>query len=701
MDPSTSDQHAHSAVCSQDLHTQPLPILLDTSVSTETPHHEPCKDFRHTGVINCEAGSTSTASHSVIQASTDSSTAGSPCFHSVNYFDNSQASTDSSTAGSPCKDSVNCIDNFQFSNQHVCTNVLSQFSHMIHDFWPSPAPDAQCEFPEFMSQFLAIKATGLPNYLGAKIPVASALNLHQWDSALEFYHDNQICSFLKYGWPIGYLHSRPPVAVPINHKSALEFPDHVSKFIATELEFDALVGPFSVLPFQPWTRLSPLMTRPKKNSQDRRVIVDLSFPPGLDVNSGIDITNLLGHDVSYTLPSISDLVAKLQLEGKGSFIWKADLSRAYRQFRIDPLDAPLMGIHFNGSYYIDRCPAFGCRSSSAVCQRVANALVYILAQAGVSVLAYLDDFAACSFEYANALESYHHFLRISDSLGLQLAKDKCVKPSTSAEWLGYEIDTIAMSVSIPQNKILEVIHECQLWAHKRRASKHMIQSLLGKLVHVSNCIPQARKFITRILATLRAMGNKDWVSISQEFLKDVQWFSCYAKSSNGILLYTPVHDVYEFECDSSLAAGGGCFGSAGYIWPYPQHHKDRFQSIHELEAVNLLVCCKTFAHVLPSSNALIIIYTDNMASSYALESGRTRDPTLAACARELWLLAASNSHNISIKHKRGSQLQLADALSRTTIDPSKAAFVHHLTSSQQLTLVQPVLHNYQFFNQFI
>lgn len=89
------------------------------------------------------------------------------------------------------------------------------------------------------------------------------------------------------------------------------------------------------------------MTRPKKGSQTRRVIVDLSFPQGAPVNTAIDTTAYLGKDIFYTLPTITDLIAKLQVEGQGALIWKADLARAYRQLRADPVDAPLLCIQFD------------------------------------------------------------------------------------------------------------------------------------------------------------------------------------------------------------------------------------------------------------------------------------------------------------------------------------------------------------------
>lgn len=258
------------------------------------------------------------------------------------------------------------------------------------------------------------------------------------------YHDNQIVHFLAYGWPLGYLADTKPTSVDKNHPSALAYPQHVDDFLATELQHKAILGPLDDIPFTPWTRISPLMTRPKKDSGKRRVIVDLSYPDGHAVNSGIDIADYLGSDISYTLPTISDLVAKLQQEGQGAYIWKADLARAYRQLRADPLDSPLLGIRHRSKVYIDRCPPFGCRSSSAACQRVANALVYVMADKHHHCLAYLDDFSGCVKDKALADAAFKDFITLTSHLGLQLSHAKCVAPSTSLEWLGYQIDTELM-----------------------------------------------------------------------------------------------------------------------------------------------------------------------------------------------------------------------------------------------------------------
>lgn len=542
---------------------------------------------------------------------------------------------------------------------HLCNpldvqvHILDSLRTMFANNWPSPTQHAFQQDPGFCKVYNLVKAQNLPNALGARVLITSGLNIRAWLHLLHGYHDSQICHFLAFGWPVGYYSSNIPRSVEINHPSATAHPTHVESFLKVEKEHKAIAGPFDDLPFFPWTRLSPLMSRPKKGTDDRRIIVDLSFPHGEAVNTAIDITSYLGKDITYSLPTISDLITKLQLEGPGAYIWKADLARAYRQLRADPVDAPLLGIKFNHKVFIDLCPPFGCRSSSAACQRVANALVFVLRKQEHHCLAYLDDFAGCELDYHKANSGYTAFIQVTQRLGLQLSKEKCVPPTTTIEWLGYQVDTRRMSIAIPPKKLEEVLKECDAWENRSRVNKVMIQSLLGKLIHLCNCIHHGRKFLSRVLATLRALENRTWTTIDSDFKKDVRWFQLYARTGNGINLYTPSLPPVSIECDSSLSGGGGNTTTHAYSWIYTTSHIQSFKTIHQLEAVNLLIAYRTLAHVTNHDPRAVTIFTDNISSSYALMSGKTRDPVLASCARELWLEAARYGDRITIEHKPG------------------------------------------------
>lgn len=195
--------------------------------------------------------------------------------------------------------------------------------------------------------------------------------------------------------------------------------------------------------------------------------MDLRFPPREDVNSRIDIDDILGHSIKYSLPSINNLITRLRNIGLAVYVWKADLARACRQLRLDPLDVPLMGFIFKDQFYLDLCPPFRVQvlqCSMSACLKYSH----LHPGPGWSECISLDDFAGAQPDLHLANYDYDHFINITNSLGLKLP------PAQKVKWLGYEVDSIKMSISIPQYKLNQVLDECKSWMNKSRSSKVMI-----------------------------------------------------------------------------------------------------------------------------------------------------------------------------------------------------------------------------------
>ena len=135
---------------------------------------------------------------------------------------------------------------------------------------------------------------------------------------------------------------------------------------------------------------------PKKDSEDRRVILDLSFPKGDSVNDHVSKDFYLGERINLTYPGVDDLVIKTK--GRGCLLFKCVLRRAYRLLMIDPGDASLVGYTYNGSYYFDKVLPFGLCSAAFLCQRVASAVRYICQILRILIVNYLDDLAGAHTE---------------------------------------------------------------------------------------------------------------------------------------------------------------------------------------------------------------------------------------------------------------------------------------------------------------
>ena len=92
-----------------------------------------------------------------------------------------------------------------------------------------------------------------------------------------------------------------------NHASALQFPEDIKNYIETERKYKAITGPFSEPPFGNKTHTSPFMSRPKPDSQHRRVIIDLSWPERASVNHFTVDNYYLNSVFKLQYPTIDDI----------------------------------------------------------------------------------------------------------------------------------------------------------------------------------------------------------------------------------------------------------------------------------------------------------------------------------------------------------------------------------------------------------
>lgn len=162
-----------------------------------------------------------------------------------------------------------------------------------------------------------------------------------------------------------------------NHASALNYPHHVDQFISMEVSIGGVIGPMKEPPFREWTHVSPLMTR-EKGSEQRRVIIDVSYPEENSINAYMYKNCSLGRQREQTLPSVDDVVKIISEMGSTTYMATTDISRAYNNFVSCPLDWPLLGFKWSDSFYCDITMPFGARSSSCHMQRITNALSTML-----------------------------------------------------------------------------------------------------------------------------------------------------------------------------------------------------------------------------------------------------------------------------------------------------------------------------------
>lgn len=293
------------------------------------------------------------------------------------------------------------------------------------------------------------------------------IRIERLQELLKNYPNREAAEELYLGFSLGF---RLQYTGPREHVmsknlvSAEHFKWETLNKLKTEIELGRILGPFSKLPISN-LRISPIGLVPKSDG-GWRLITHLSHPDNNSVNSYIEPALC---KVSYsTLDSILDKIYAL---GSNVSLAKMDVKSAFRLLIVNPADFDLMGIKFNGYYFVDKALAMGCSLSCKLFNTFANFLQWVVErQSGLnSIDHYLDDFIFMGAENTNdCLVLMDTFTNVCNELGVPIAENKTMGPTTVLPFLGFLIDTKLMMILIPPEKLekLKVILEPLLFKKK-------------------------------------------------------------------------------------------------------------------------------------------------------------------------------------------------------------------------------------------
>ena len=205
--------------------------------------------------------------------------------------------------------------------------------------------------------------------------------MQEW---LTDYHDQRLIDYLRYGWPLNAEDTEINETYPDNQAGARSHPDEVRAYLKQELDNGSVIGPFIHNPFGKIARFSPLDAIPKKESDDMRIILNLSHPfEGGLVNSSIN-NEIYQEDEDMCLkyPSVDDLARIVKKKGRACKIMKRDLAKVYHQLFCCPGLIHLLGYSFKDRLYFNVTLSMGSRSSAYCCQRTTSAITYICQTTG-------------------------------------------------------------------------------------------------------------------------------------------------------------------------------------------------------------------------------------------------------------------------------------------------------------------------------
>ena len=530
-------------------------------------------------------------------------------------------------------------------------------SHLLYEGW-----GVQWATADFILAHKAVKESGKHNFEGCRIPIPTTIRYDRIEEALEGVvspKEKRVLELLKYGMPLDCKPNFGVIKKQKNHFSAASHRDAIGDYLSSNLECQAILGPFKISPIAKLC-FSPLMTVPKELDK-RRVIVNFSFPPGKAINDGISKSSYLDFEVNFSLPSVQSMVSRINFLGHGCLLYKRDLKGAFRQFCTDPGDYGFAGLHWDGDIYIDTRLAMGLRSAAFCCQSVTE-LIARIAGKKAHVLVYLDDFGGAE-KVDKAEEAFNHLGGVLKHCGLVEALEKAVPPSTRMDWLGICFDTIEWTMSLKPGKLEELLFLLPKLLSFKRVNKILLQKVLGNLVWATAVVRAGVIFFNRLLALLRKLKRPNHsIYFSKEAKKDVVWWLKALELHKGKsvippLVWTP---LVSFATDASLEGFGMVWGSRAMAGLFPLEFEDL--DINKKDMITVMAAVKHWFHDL--RNLKVKILVDNQVCVALLNYGITRSPFLAACLREIQFILAKYNIELKAEYIPSKQNCLADLCSR-------------------------------------
>ena len=181
------------------------------------------------------------------------------------------------------------------------------------------------------------------------------------------------------------------------------------------------------------------------------------------------------------------------------------------------------------------------------------------------VFHYLDDFPCLgtpgSDECQQALDT---LVATCADLNVPLAIEKVEGPTVSLVFLGIELDTMAMQLRLPEDKLARVKATILEWMGRKAATKRELQSLAGLLQHACKVVRPGRVFLHRVFeAAARLHRPYNPTRLNRSFQSDIAWWNVFLEQWNGV---SRLWDHLKRSPDSQVVSDASGAWGCGALW---------------------------------------------------------------------------------------------------------------------------------------
>lgn len=399
--------------------------------------------------------------------------------------------------------------------------------------------------------------------------------------------------------------------------------------------------------------LSEIFTRPKKNG-GTRIILDLS-----DLNKSVE----------YQHFKMDNIVTVKSLLSEGYYMASVDLRDAYYTVPVHYDSRKYLRFNWKGQLWQFRALPNGLTSAPRLFTKVLKPILASLRSSGHLVLAYLDDTIIIGKSRAATLQAVQATVKIFSRLGFIIHPEKSVlEPRQELEFLGYQLNTATMKISLPNSKSADIKDACIDLYNDSKPTIRKVAKIIGKIVATFPAAQYGplhyRKMEIEKIEALKIKGHFDRpMYLSDEARIELKWWI-----ENVSRVWNPIcreNPSTELRTDASGQGWGATdlTSNAGGRWNAQELEHAQSNEINFLETLAAGLGLKAFCSQMRNTHVLLRL-DNSTAVAYINNMGGVKSRACNEMAIQIWNWCSERNIWITAAHLAGSKNVEADFMSR-------------------------------------
>lgn len=405
--------------------------------------------------------------------------------------------------------------------------------------------------------------------------------------------------------------------------------------------------------------LAGLFLRPKPEGKFR-LIIDLSP------------LNLHLEKKHFKMESLQDA---LSLVEPNDWMCKLDLKNAYYSIPIAPEHQPYLAFIWQGRTWMFTRLCFGLSPAPRIFTKILKPLLKWLRDLGVKLVAYIDDFWLSHASKNRCREMTLKLAQRLKSLGFTVnGKKSIMEPVQCLIFLGMQLSSIDMTVSLPQVKRVKILSIIEMILKYKRTTPMIMARLIGNLEAIRPAFTLCPLYYRSIQRWMVSQQTRDGMlsqvtyHLRREQIEELEFW----RDLLPVLKPQPVQvhqgTAAQLQSDASNLGWGVTLGSQVAHGAWSVADRSLHINVKEIRAV--LLGLQTFGPQLRGQT--VVIGADNTSClAYIRRMGGVRNQELCQTAIQIWETAQNLQINLETQFIPGVENIRPDYLSRIQQDETK------------------------------